>query len=176
MKNGYQPKERNKIKPYPPKSGSDAIKSVNALNSYNKKQNSRERGEFMIKQKTHFIVKPIWKEVSKKEFINFLNNYPRQLKHDFSWYGHTYNDFEFANEWPDSVVARYYDEYNDESFYIMENYEEVYSNKTICEVEEDEKTSMEKPKGKIKIGIKSIESINLISKTTGEKITLTIGD
>ena len=31
MKNEYQPKEENKIKPYPPKSGSDAKKKIEVI-------------------------------------------------------------------------------------------------------------------------------------------------
>lgn len=47
------------------------------------------------------------KQVSKKEFENFIRNYPRKL----SICGIcdppliTYNDFEISREWSDSVVA-----------------------------------------------------------------------
>ena len=50
-------------------------------------------------------IAPQFETVSKEEFLNFINNYPNQLVTDY-YMGHiTYNDFTFAPQWPDSIVA-----------------------------------------------------------------------
>ena len=92
-----------------------------------------------------YTAEPVMKEVSKQEFIDFLNKYPRELIRDvFGAYMPpliTYNDFELANRWPYSIVAKtyLYDNKPGEYFYepeeervyrIMENYEEVFNSKT----------------------------------------------
>lgn len=60
------------------------------------------------------------KQVSKQEFMNFIENYPRKLTVDICGISDpplvTYNDFEKADKWPDSVVAstvKYSDDPND---------------------------------------------------------------
>lgn len=92
-----------------------------------------------------YTVKPVMKEVSKQEFIDFLNKYPRKLIRDA--FGActppfvTFNDFELANRWPYSIVAStyLYDDNPEDYFYepeeervynILENYEEVFNSKT----------------------------------------------
>lgn len=85
------------------------------------------------------------KRVSKSEFIEFLKNYPRRLERDVCGICDppliTYNDFELANRWPYSVVARTfaYDDEPDGYFYepeekrvyeIVENHEELFKSKT----------------------------------------------
>lgn len=97
----------------------------------------------MKSQDFFYAVKPNMKRVSKEEFDNFLKNYPRRLTYDCCGIADppsiSYNDFDMANRWPYSVVARthvyssnpkdyYYDD--DPSFYIMENYEEVFNSRT----------------------------------------------
>lgn len=92
-----------------------------------------------------FNVEPIFKEVSKREFIDFINYYPRKLDRDVYAVCEppsiTYNDFELANRWPYSIVAStmaysdnpkdYYYTPEEERFYkIMENFEEVFDNRT----------------------------------------------
>lgn len=97
----------------------------------------------MLSQEYFYTVEPIKKKVSKEEFQTFLDNYPRKLTYDWSGISEppviSYNDFELANRWPYSVVAytwAYSDDPNDyyyssnPSFFIMENYEEVFNSKT----------------------------------------------
>ena len=92
-----------------------------------------------------YTEEPKEKRVSKQEFIEFLNNYPRKLERDV--YGVcdppaiSYNDFELANRWPYSVVAStfayddnpdgYYYEPDEERIYrVVENFEELFESKT----------------------------------------------
>ena len=99
----------------------------------------------MNTQSYYYTVEPITKEISRKEFETFLENYPRKLIRNVYAVCEppsvTYNDFELADRWPYSVVAttllydddpngRYY-EPEDERFYrIMTNYKEVFASKT----------------------------------------------
>ena len=90
-----------------------------------------------------YTVKPEMVSVTKEEYESFLENYPRKLAMDCCGISEppviTANDFELANRWPHSVVARrwatsdnpddYYYDPNPE-FYIMKNYEEVFNSKT----------------------------------------------
>lgn len=99
----------------------------------------------MNSQDYYYSVEPITKEVSKQEFIDFLNNYPRPLARDCCGISEppaiSYNDFELADRWPYSVVANtwlyddnpdeyYYTPEEDRSYYIMTNYEEVFNSRT----------------------------------------------
>lgn len=92
-----------------------------------------------------YTAEPKEKQVSKAEFIEFLKNYPRKLERDVCGIcdppSITYNDFELANRWPYSVVARTfaYDDEPDGYFYepeesrtykIVENHEELFKSKT----------------------------------------------
>lgn len=92
-----------------------------------------------------FKIKPIFKQVSKEEFDNFIKNYPRKLDCDVCGIGDppaiSYNDFELANRWPYSIVAKtmgYSDDPNDywyeapENRYynILINYEELFEART----------------------------------------------
>ena len=92
-----------------------------------------------------YTVEPVYKRVSKKELQEFLNKYPRKLDVNVTGICDppllTYNDFELANRWPYSVVARYHcwDDDPKDYFYlpeeertysIMENYEDVFKSKT----------------------------------------------
>ena len=92
-----------------------------------------------------YIAEPKEKRVSKSEFMEFLKNYPRKLERDVCGIcdppSITYNDFELANRWPYSVVARTfaYDVEPDGYFYepeesriykIVENHEELFKSKT----------------------------------------------
>ena len=82
--------------------------------------------------------------VSKEEFDKFLEAYPRYL--DMNHYAVcdppaiSYNDFELASMWPDSIVAetyaysdnpddRYYVSQEDRIYRICENYEDVFNSK-----------------------------------------------
>ncbi len=94
-------------------------------------------------QEFYYTTEPIIKKVTKKEFEDFIKNYPRKLTYDYTGISEppavSYNDFELANRWPYSVVAntwKYSDNPNDyyyetnPTFYIMENYKEVFNSKT----------------------------------------------
>ena len=97
--------------------------------------------------------KPKYKEVSKKELLEFVKNYPRKLEIDVTGICEppllTYNDFELANRWPYSIVASHYcyDDNPKDYYYmpeesrryrIMENYEEVFNSKTGNKAEKGE--------------------------------------
>lgn len=84
-------------------------------------------------------------EVSKEEFLNFINNYPRPLDRDVCGISDppliSYNDFELANRWPDSIIAStflYDDDPNDyfyeplekRTYHILKNYQECFDSKT----------------------------------------------
>jgi hypothetical protein len=97
----------------------------------------------MLPQEFFYTVEPIKKRVTKEEFKKFLDNYPRSLACDCCGISDppaiSYNDFELANRWPYSIVANtwaYDDDPNDyyysenPSYFIMENYEEVFDSKT----------------------------------------------
>lgn len=90
-----------------------------------------------------YTVKPKMSRVSKKEYETFLKNYPRGLTMDCCGISDppliSANDFELANRFPYSVVAKrwatsdnpddyFYDPHP--KFYIMKNYEDVFKSKT----------------------------------------------
>jgi len=85
------------------------------------------------------------KYVSRDEFKDFVDNYPRKLDRDvYAVYEPpllTYNDFELANRWPYSVVAwtflyddepgsYYYCPETEKKYGILENFEECFDSKT----------------------------------------------
>ena len=103
----------------------------------NLKVNSKEEYEYI---KSHIKTEPQTKEVTKQEFIDFCNSYPRALIRDVCGISDppavSYNDFEIG-WWPLSVIAStrlYADDPKDyfytpaeERFYsIVTNYEELY--------------------------------------------------
>jgi hypothetical protein len=84
-------------------------------------------------------------EVSKEEFINFVNNYPRPLDMDVCGVSDppliSYNDFELANRWPYSIIAStfaysdnpkdyFYCPPEERTYRILKNYQECFDNKT----------------------------------------------
>lgn len=97
----------------------------------------------MNNQDFFYSAKPKNKLVSKEEFEKFIKEYPRKLSYDCCGISEppsiSYNDFELANRWPYSVVAKtwaysedpkdYYYSANPE-YYIVENYEELFESKT----------------------------------------------
>ena len=101
-------------------------------------------------QEFFYTCDPIMKKVTKQEFIDFINSYPRKLEQDV--FGAcdppsvTYNDFELANRWPYSIIAStmLYSDKSDDYWYtpeeeriykIMINYQEVFLSKTGNQVE-----------------------------------------
>ena len=84
-------------------------------------------------------------EVSKEEFINFINNYPRPFDKDVCGISDppliSYNDFELANRWPYSIIAStfaysdnpkdyFYCPPEERTYRILKNYQECFDNKT----------------------------------------------
>ena len=73
-----------------------------------------------------------YKRVSKEEFINFINNYPRKLERDTYMVCEppliTYNDFSTGKKWPESTVAKYwyYDENPEDHYYCAPEEREFY--------------------------------------------------
>ena len=99
----------------------------------------------MQPQNFFYTANPIKKKVSKQEFLNFIESYPRKLEKDYCGISEppsiTYNDFELANRWPYSIIASTfaYDDNPDDYFYepedkrdyfIVINYEELFKSKT----------------------------------------------
>ena len=99
----------------------------------------------MLPQSYFYTVEPRMKNATKEEFEEFIKNYPRKLERDVFGAAEppaiSYNDFELANRWPYSVVARtfmysdnegdyYYCPEEKRTYAIMENYEEVFASKT----------------------------------------------
>lgn len=107
----------------------------------------------MLDREYFYTTEPEMKKVSKSEFEDFINNYPRKLEIDYYRVFDpplvTYNDFELANRWPHSVVARTY-AYHDKPgeyfyvpeeyrrYFIMVNYTECFNSKTGKEASEGE--------------------------------------
>ena len=96
-------------------------------------------------QEFFYTAQPVKKNVTKEEFLRFLDSYPRDLVYDV--FGAcdppavSYNDFELANRWPYSVVAStfcydddpdgyYYEPEEDRQYTITVNYEELFASKT----------------------------------------------
>ena len=66
-----------------------------------------------------------FKKVSKEEFINFINNYPKHLDFDYCQIPEppfaSYNDYT-RGMWPNSIVAEYIDDRTKEIDYkIIDN-------------------------------------------------------
>ena len=95
--------------------------------------------------KYYYSVEPIMKKVTKQEYVDFINNYPRPLVRDVTGICEppyvSYNDFELADRWHYSVVAStslyddnpngyFYCPEEDRDYRIMSNYEEVFNSRT----------------------------------------------
>ena len=80
----------------------------------------------MKSQEFFYTAEPIREKVSKQEFLNFIENYPRKLEIDCCGISDppsiTYNDFELANRWPYSIIASTfaYDDNPSDYFYEPE--------------------------------------------------------
>ena len=111
----------------------------------NASQNKPRGGTGMLPQEYFYTAEPITKKVTKEEFMEFIKNYPRKLKRDVCGISDppavSYNDFELANRWPDSIVAStfLYDDNPDDYFYepkakrtyrVVINHEELFESKT----------------------------------------------
>lgn len=61
-----------------------------------------------------------WKSVTKEELLNFIKNYPRPLVQDFYMDWYSWNDFSDNKKWPESMVARAFEMYDEEEYLIKE--------------------------------------------------------
>ena len=99
----------------------------------------------MEEREAFYTAKPVEQQVTKKEFEEYIKNYPRELVVDCTLTSDppvvSYNDFALANHWPYSVVARtwiysnipndrYYEPEDAHRYYIIVNYEELFKSKT----------------------------------------------
>ena len=111
----------------------------------NDSQNKPRGYTGMLPQEYFYTAKPITKNVTKEEFMEFIKNYPRKLERDVCGISDppavSYNDFELANRWPYSIAAStfLYDDNPDDYFYepedkrtycIVVNHEELFESKT----------------------------------------------
>lgn len=138
----------------------------------------------MFSEDKYYSVEPVYKKVTKEEFRKFIEDYPRRLERDV--YGVfdppliSYNDFEMADRWPYSVVAKTfaYEDKPGDYFYapeeerlysIMANYEDVFNSRTgfkTSEHKEEEETS----EWSKKYEIKEIVSVKMVMKNGEEKV------
>ena len=99
----------------------------------------------MNEREKWFTIEPIFMPVNKEDFIKFIKKYPRKLETDAFRACDppliTYNDFELANRWPYSIVAKtyaydaspgdyYYEPPESRLYYILVNYEKLFDNRT----------------------------------------------
>ena len=73
-----------------------------------------------------------WEYVSKDEFVEFINTYPRKLNRDVFGASEppyiSYNDFMLAKTWPESVVAyTYLYEDNPGDYYYQPEEKRIYA-------------------------------------------------
>ena len=95
-------------------------------------------------ENTWYTAEPETIKVSKKEFEEFIKNYPRELERHGSMICEppaiSYNDFELAAQWPYSVVAhtwaysdvkgdRYYCPEEERDYFITVNHEELFASR-----------------------------------------------
>lgn len=98
----------------------------------------------MNPQSFYYSAEPKFSNVSKEDYVKFINNYPRPLNRDVFAAcdppSVTYNDFELADRWPYSIVAStclyddtpgsYYEPEEKRVYQIMANYKEVFDSRT----------------------------------------------
>lgn len=99
----------------------------------------------MKPQEFYYSAMPIEKRVTCEEFDEFLKNYPRSLVRDVCGINGppsiTYNDFELADRWPYSVVARtwlysdepgdyFYEPQDKRSYIVVVNHNELFDSRT----------------------------------------------
>ena len=118
----------------------------------------------MLSEDKYYSISPIKKKVTKEEFNEFLNKYPRRLACDVCGISEppaiSYNDFKLADRWPYSIVANtwaydddpngyFYEPEEKRDYYIVENYEEVFNSRTgINTSEYEEKERQASPSDK----------------------------
>ena len=89
-----------------------------------------EHYEKYLGWKKYYTVQPIWKQVSREEFIDFLYNYPRRY-HSHFWNEHLYyEDWTLGNcEWCN--IAHREDQWwvGGVVYQVMINHEDVYNSR-----------------------------------------------
>ena len=93
----------------------------------------------------YYAVEPKFESVTKEKFEEFIEQYPRYLEENYCGIYSppliTYNDFELANRWPYSVVARtwlydnnpgeyFYEPEEKRRYFICANHEALFNSKT----------------------------------------------
>lgn len=87
----------------------------------------------MDKEEKFYTIEKRTRLVPKEEFYEFISKYPRKLIGDYFMGVYSYNDFELANAWPWSIVAKIYEGYDantPDDYEIVINYEDVFNSKT----------------------------------------------
>jgi hypothetical protein len=139
----------------------------------------------MLSEDKYYSINPIKKKVTKEEFNEFLNKYPRRLTCDVCGISDppaiSYNDFKLADRWPYSIVANtwaydddpngyFYEPEEKRDYYIVENYEEVFNSRTgINTSEYEEKERQESTSGK-QYFIKGITEAKLVNLESGDTL------
>lgn len=142
----------------------------------------------MFSEDKYYSVEPVYKKVTKEEFRKFIEDYPRRLERDVYRVCDppliSYNDFEMADRWPYSVVAKTfaYEDKPGDYFYapeeerlysIMSNYEDVFNSRTGFKTSEHEEEEKEETSEWSKtFEIKEVVSFEIVMKN-GEKIEVT---
>lgn len=139
----------------------------------------------MLSEDKYYSINPIKKKVTKEEFNEFLNKYPRRLTCDVCGISDppaiSYNDFKLADRWPYSIVANtwaydddpngyFYEPEEKRDYYIIENYEEVFNSRTgINTSEYEEKERQASISGK-QYFIKEITEVKLVNRESGDTL------
>jgi hypothetical protein len=139
----------------------------------------------MLSEDKYYSINPIKKKVTKEEFNEFLNKYPRRLTCDVCGISDppaiSYNDFKLADRWPYSIVANtwaydddpngyFYEPEEKRDYYIVENYEEVFNSRTgINTSKYEEKERQASTSGK-QYFIKEITEVKLVNRESGDTL------
>ena len=98
-----------------------------------------------MEENKFYTAEPVFRLVTRGEYEDFLKQYPRPLEQDVCAICDppviTHNDFELANRWPYSVVARtflyddnpgdmFYEAEEDRDYFICINYKILFDSKT----------------------------------------------
>lgn len=77
-----------------------------------------------------YTATPKEKRVDEKEFYEYVDSYPRYLEKEVCGSSEYYNDYYIADLWMLCVVARVERNENKASYFVVENYEELWLSKT----------------------------------------------
>lgn len=137
----------------------------------------------MLSEDKYYSINPIKKKVTKEEFNEFLNKYPRRLTCDVCGISDppaiSYNDFKLADRWPYSIVANtwaydddpsgcFYEPEEKRDYYIVENYEEVFNSRTGINTSEHEGKKRQASTSGKQYFIKEITEAKLVNHESGD--------